>query len=171
MIVEKATTIQSSSILSENGLYRYKLVRKWDEFKPGATIVMLNPSKADMLITDRTIMNVTNFLVRNGYGSLSVVNLFAFRATDPKELKNRDDRFESLNDEYLTEAFNDAEVIIVAWTRDKFKSRKREVEKMLESFAGKIKCFSDSNGKKPRHPRDLGEDWLLVDYEFEHQKA
>lgn len=167
MIVEKATTIQSSSI-SENGLYRYKLARKWDEAKPSATIVMLNPSKADMLITDRTIMNVTNFLVKNGYGSLSVVNLFAFRATDPKELKNRDDRFESLNNAYLTEAFEDAEVIIVAWTRDKFKSRKREVEKMLESYTGKIKCFSDGNEKKPRHPRDLGENWLLVDYEFEH---
>lgn len=28
--------------------------------------------------------------------------------------------------------------------------------------------LSDGNGKKPRHPRDLGEDWVLVDYEFEY---
>ena len=160
--------IKSKAILSDDELYRYKLCRIWDENKPKSTIVMLNPSKADTLITDRTVMNVTNYLIENNYGSVTVVNLFAFMATDPKFLKQRDEKQEALNNDYLKEAFFDSDVIIVAWVRDKDKcvTRKREVEKLLLEFKGKIKCFEDGSGKKLRHPRDLGLDWKLVDYEF-----
>lgn len=165
-LIEKV--IQSTAILSDDGLYRYQLLRVWDKNKRKATVVMLNPSKADMLITDRTVMNVTNYLVENNYGSLTVVNLFAFRATDPKFLNQRDEVQETLNNDYLKEAFLDSDVIIVAWVRDKdkFVTRKREVEKLLLEYQSKIKCFEDGSGKKLRHPRDLGSNWKLVDYEF-----
>lgn len=168
MVKEIEKIIKSKAILSDDELYRYKLCRIWDENKPKATIIMLNPSKADTLITDRTVMNVTNYLIENNYGSVKVVNLFAFRATDPKFLKQRDEKQEALNSDYLKEAFFDSDVIIVAWVRDKDKyvTRKREVEKLLLEFKGKIKCFEDGSGKKLRHPRDLGLDWKLVDYEF-----
>ncbi|WNS82219.1 DUF1643 domain-containing protein [Domibacillus sp. DTU_2020_1001157_1_SI_ALB_TIR_016] len=168
MVKEIERTIKSAAVLSDDDKYRYKLTRIWDSDKPNATVVMLNPSKADMLKTDRTVMNVTNFLVDNGYGAITIVNLFAYRVTDPKFLNQRDELHESINDDYLREAFYDADLIIVAWTRDKDKYviRKREVENLLLGYRNKIKCFEDDKGKKLRHPRDLGAGWKLVDYEF-----
>lgn len=161
-------TIKSTVVLSDDDNYRYKLTRVWDVEKPSATVVMLNPSKADMLVTDRTVMNVSNYLIQNGFGSLTVVNLFSYRTTDPKHLNQRDERQEVLNDGYLNQAFADSDVIIVAWIRDKDKyvTRKREVEKLLSAYSDRIKCFEDGKGKKLRHPRDLGSDWRLIDYEF-----
>jgi hypothetical protein len=165
-VIEKI--IRSTAILSNDERYRYQLLRVWDENKPKASVLMLNPSKADMLITDRTVMNVTNYIVENGYGSLTVVNLFAFRSTEPKLLNQKDEIQEDLNNHYLNMAFFDSDTIIVAWVRDrnKYVARKREVEKLLLEYKGKIKCFEDGSGKKLRHPRDLGSNWKLVDYEF-----
>lgn len=155
-------------MLSDDEDYRYKLIRVWDNNKPNAAVVMLNPSKADMLTMDRTVMNLTNYLVENDYGSMTIVNLFSYRTTNPKYLKQRDEIQEALNDEYIRQAFTDSDVIIVAWIRDKDKyvKRKKEVEKLLLEHKYKIKCFKDTKERKIRHPRDLTSDWQLVDYEF-----
>jgi hypothetical protein len=170
-LIEKK--IKSTAIFSDDELYRYQLSRVWDEDKPKATVVMLNPSIADVLITDRTVMNVTNYFIENYYGSITVVNLFAYRTKDPQLLNQRDEAQELINDQYLMESFSDAHTIIVAWVRDKDKyvKRKREVETLLLEFKNKIKCFEDGSGKKLRHPRDLGSDWKLIDYEFMYIKS
>jgi len=161
------TTTKSIAIMSDNDLYRYQLTRSWNDDKQKATVIMLNPSKADMLKTDRTVMNVNNFMVDSDYGSMTIVNLFAYMTTDPKLLTQRDNDYESLNNDYLVEAFKSSDVIVVAWTRSNHINRKREVERLLQSFQEKVKCFADETGKKPRHPRDLGESWTLEDYVFE----
>ena len=49
---------------------------------------MLNPSTADETDDDPTIRRCIEFAKRDGYGGIHVVNLFAIRATDPKELWN-----------------------------------------------------------------------------------
>lgn len=163
MVKEVSKTIECSAVFSEDGDYRYLLTRTWDKSKPKATVLMLNPSVADVLKMDRTIMNVMNYLIDSEeYGGLVVVNLFAYVSTDPKMLKHRDDDLEAKNNEYLDDTFDDSEIIIVAWTRDNYKPRKREVKNKLQSYQDKIRCFEDASGTKPRHPRDLGEGWKMV---------
>lgn len=49
---------------------------------------MLNPSKATADVQDPTIRKVIGFSERADYGKIIVVNLFAYRATDPKIVKN-----------------------------------------------------------------------------------
>lgn len=165
--VRKETAIiKSTAIMSDNDLYRYQLTRTWDDKKPRATVVMLNPSKANMLKSDKTVINITNYLVDNNYGSITIVNLFAYMATDPKFLSDRDEEYEALNNEYLIDAFEKSEIIIVAWTRDKYKTRKNEVINLLINYQGKVKCFQDTEGRKPRHPRDLSDNWTLVDFDL-----
>lgn len=70
-----------------DGEYRYTLSRVWDETLPMAVFVMLNPSKADAQLDDPTIRKCIGFARALGYGGIIVVNLFALRATDPKELR------------------------------------------------------------------------------------
>jgi hypothetical protein len=73
------------AVLSDDGRYRYRLSRRWTE---GPTLhwVMLNPSTADADKDDPTIRRCVGFATHNGFGSISVCNLFALRATNPREL-------------------------------------------------------------------------------------
>ncbi|AWK51609.1 hypothetical protein DIC82_11490 [Clostridium beijerinckii] len=167
MILEKS--IKSTAIVSDDGNYRYRLTRVWDNNKQSATVIMLNPSKANELKSDKTVMNLTNFLIDNNFGSVNIVNLFSYMTTDPSKLHEREEQFERYNNTYIELAFEEADIIIIAWVRDNkkyIKNRKIEIEKILIPYKSKTKCFMDSEGIKPRHPRDLGDKWTLEDYDF-----
>ena len=74
--------------VSADGVYRYSLGRTWGE--PGAPAlpyVMLNPSTADAAEDDPTIRKCVGFARRLGYTGIVVANLYAYRATDPADLK------------------------------------------------------------------------------------
>src|SRR5712664_2208515 len=70
------------------GLYRYWLRRHWDAELPPVCFVMLNPSTADAERDDPTIRRCCGFSRRWGYGGIVVVNLYAFRTSDPCCLRN-----------------------------------------------------------------------------------
>src|SRR5689334_20041621 len=74
--------IVKSAVLSPCGLYRYRLTRRWGD-GPALLFVMLNPSTADATEDDPTIRRCTGFAKREGMPAIEVVNLFAWRATDP----------------------------------------------------------------------------------------
>lgn len=76
----------SGAAISECGLYRYHLWRIWDDERPILCFVMLNPSTADAFDDDPTIRRCLGFAKRDGYGGISVRNLFALRSTDPSAL-------------------------------------------------------------------------------------
>jgi hypothetical protein len=69
------------------GDYRYELWRYWDFGLPAVKWIMLNPSTADASADDPTIRKCMKFARAWGFGGIKVVNLFAYRATDPKALK------------------------------------------------------------------------------------
>lgn len=68
--------------------YRYTLRRSWMGAGSVVNFVMLNPSTADEVFDDPTIRKCTGFAKRWGFSGLVVTNLFAFRATDPRDLRN-----------------------------------------------------------------------------------
>lgn len=72
--------MECSAEISECGTYRYTLTRKWGEGRK-CVFIMLNPSTADATKDDRTIRRCIGFAKREGCGSLTVVNLYAYRAT------------------------------------------------------------------------------------------
>ena len=90
----------ASATVFIDGEYRYTLTRVWDDL-PTITFVLLNPSTADALVDDPTIRRCMGFAARNGFGGITVRNLFAFRATDPRELATAHDPVGAHNDEYL----------------------------------------------------------------------
>lgn len=165
-VVKTSTMVSKAIYYDEERKYRYFLSRTWDKNKKIVTVLMLNPSKANTIVSDKTVNNVIQYFADSEYGSVKVVNLFAFASPDPTELKNRDKHMEELNDEYIKCACKNSHLIIIAWKRGDRKPRKRQVAKMLQKFENKLKCFQDEKGKKPRHPRDLNKNWTLVDYSF-----
>lgn len=78
--------IVKAARLSKCGRYRYTLERTWSDESAPVLFVMLNPSTADADIDDPTIKKCIGFAQRWGAGGISVVNLYAWRATKPKDL-------------------------------------------------------------------------------------
>jgi hypothetical protein len=68
--------------------YRYQLSRTWDEKKPRAMFVVMNPSTADPLVNDLTVAKCDRFARAWGYGGIYVGNTFAYRATNKKHLRS-----------------------------------------------------------------------------------
>lgn len=107
---------RGSADLSPCGRYRYRLTREWDASLPRVCWIMLNPSTADADQDDATIRKCIAFSKRWGYGSLVVVNLFAFRSTDPDALPGPIDlRDPRRNEEEITDAANEARAVVCAW--------------------------------------------------------
>lgn len=108
---------KSGATISECGTYRYHLWRVWDDEKPIMVFVMLNPSTADAQQDDPTIRRCIGFARRDGFGGISVRNVFALRATNPRELIGHRDPVGPLNAEHLLAARSVSLLtkLVVAW--------------------------------------------------------
>jgi hypothetical protein len=80
--------IRSGAIFNECGKFRTRLWRIWDTAKPRALWVLLNPSTAGEHKNDPTIWAIMDFTERWGFGGVEVCNVYDFRATDPKKLRD-----------------------------------------------------------------------------------
>ena len=74
-LVEKTSTVTTTAIFNKSGTERFLLKIEYEHTKKSAVIIMLAPSKADDLVMDQTTMLCRNGMVKNGFGSLSIVNL------------------------------------------------------------------------------------------------
>jgi len=119
------TPIAGATII---GNYRYNLWRIWDEQLPRVLWVMLNPSTADANQNDPTLRRILEFSKQWGYGSLEVVNLYAWRSPDPKTLLSASDPVGPLNNQHIIKAAERVARIVVAWGSHKSTiNRDREV--------------------------------------------
>lgn len=111
--------VVKTATISACGRYRYDLTRRWADGDDWAVWVMLNPSTADAEVDDPTIRRCIAFTKREGFGGMAVVNLYAYRATDPRELTKADDAgidpFGPFNLEYLIRWSDRATLQIAAW--------------------------------------------------------
>lgn len=157
-----------SAIISEDGRYRYVLRRslgsilRW--YRP-ILFIMLNPSTADAETDDPTIRRCMAFAKREGATHLSVVNLFALRATDPNKLLKDDDPIGPENDNYIAEEIrkNGMLPVVCAWGAHRF-AKKRAEEIMNRGAAGGFVCLGKTKSGMPKHPLYLRVDSPLEEY-------
>ncbi|MCT7983108.1 DUF1643 domain-containing protein [Laspinema sp. A4] len=144
--------MKKGAVIDLMEIYRYSLWREWDPNASRVAFVMLNPSRADATNDDPTVRRCISFAQSWGYGSLEVVNLFAYRASKPAELKKVRDPIGLENDYYLEKAIKSADKLIVAWGNNgMFKNRCREVLDCLTSF-DELYCLGITQRGYPRHP-------------------
>lgn len=138
--------MNKSAIISSNEKYRYGLLRSWDIHKPYVMFIMLNPSTADGVKDDPTITRCINFAKSWGYGGLWVGNLYAYRATDPKELKNTPDPWGPENFMQLQSMVDRCKIIVCAWGNNKGRP-----SRIFNKFDNLFYLGLSNNGT-PKHP-------------------
>jgi hypothetical protein len=112
--------MKRSASFSPCRLYRYSLWRSWGA-QPGAVdrgyvlFVGLNPSTADETKDDPTIRRCIAFARAWGYSGVCMVNLFAFRSTDPADMLAATDPVGPENDAYLVLLARNAGLVLAAW--------------------------------------------------------
>lgn len=148
--------MKSDALLSPCGRYRYWLTREWGD---GDRVcwVMLNPSTADASQDDPTIRRCIGFSKAWGYGSLIVVNLWAARATDPKELLTLGDPVGPDNSAAMHFAIGGSSLAVVAWGTFAARMAARGHMRLwpeasaVESHVPVV-CLGRTKDGHPRHP-------------------
>lgn len=146
-----------SAIISDCGLYRYRLERRVTASDRIALFIMLNPSTADAEKDDATIRRCRSFTLALRCGRLVVVNLFAFRTKSPKLLKAAAQPVGPENDRYINEAGTEAALsggwVICAWgTHGVHLGRDAVVTRRLLLAGLAPHSLGETAGGMPRHP-------------------
>ncbi len=130
--------------------YRYALRRVWDKTKPQIAFIGLNPSKADERQDDNTVRKCINIAKRDGYGSMIMLNAYAYRSTDPKALTTQPNVVGTDNDRYIEKLCGTVDRIVIAWGNHATDDRHTTILKMLGGH--QLWCFAKNNNGKPKHP-------------------
>jgi hypothetical protein len=153
---------------SHCGQYRYRLWRIWDRDMPRICFIMLNPSTADGAEDDPTIRKCVGFARRWGYGSLVVVNLYAYRSTDPKGLRGVYDAVGPGNRTSVDIALAQSETVVCAWGATKGEDHDIARYRMIDAINAHGKnpmCLGVTKDGSPRHPLYVRNDQPLMTFD------
>lgn len=146
----------SGAVFSYDGRYRYRLHRRWAFAGPTARFVMLNPSTADATVDDPTIRRCIGFARAWGCAGLTVVNLYALRATNPRDLwtVGTAEAVGPENDDYIAavalSAARQDTPVVAAWGVNAKPDRVEQVLHLLRP--AKVAVLGLAKGGHPRHP-------------------
>lgn len=145
-----------SAIISSCGKYRYRLTRDLGMMGEGAVcFVMLNPSTADAENDDPTIRRCIGYARRFGAARLEVVNIFAYRSTDPGVLSgmSRDTAVGPENDAHILDVVSRSKIVICAWgNHGSLFGRAKEVLRLIGSVQTPMALKINAKSGEPAHP-------------------
>lgn len=131
--------------------YRYALWRTWKPGNGHVLFIGLNPSTADEKKDDPTIRRCIGFAKDWGFGGINMLNIFAFRATNPKELMKAKEPIGEINNYYLSMYCDPIGLNVACWgTWGFYLNRGREVLDLLGIDC--FHCFGLTKNIQPRHP-------------------
>ncbi len=143
----------SVAIYSDCEHYRYALSRVWDAQGKKALFIMLNPSKATEQQNDPTVERCEQRARRLGFGGFCVVNIFAWRETHPKLMRQAVDPIGPENDAEVLKACDWADTVVCGWgTHGEHLNRGREMERVLRSNDISLHHLGLTKDHHPKHP-------------------
>lgn len=141
--------MKNTAKLSPCRHYRYALWRTWEAGAGTVLFIGLNPSTADEKTDDPTLIRCINFAKSWGYGGVCMANLFAYRATEPADMKAATDAIGPQNNRWLKKLAGQSELIIGAWGNDgSYLDRAEHVIAKLPP----MHCLKMNKTGHPAHP-------------------
>lgn len=146
-LIEFESEVVTKTVFSKNKKDRYLLKTTWDKSKKSLAIIMTFPSSADELIFDQTTMLVRNQAVNNGFGSVSIVNLFS-------SVNNESPKLDKTNSSIVMKECDSADMILVAYGRKVGYEKEKEIllRALYEQFEKKLYTIVDTKGLPFSHP-------------------
>lgn len=146
----------SEAVYSGCEAYRYALTRVWGA-GPKLAFVLLNPSTASEVQNDPTVERCERRARAMGFGGFRVVNIFAYRATDPRQMRAQADPVGPRNDAALREALIWADQVICGWGgHGAHLGRGAAVEALLRAGVGPLFHLGLTKDGQPKHPLYIG---------------
>ena len=141
--------MKSSAEFSPCRKYRFTLLRTWDETKPYAMFIGLNPSTADEIENDPTVTRCINYAKSWGYGGLCMTNIFSYRATNPEDMIAEKEPIGDGNDDWILKSAKEAGVVVAAWgDNGSHLGRSKQVRKLVPN----LHCLNLNTSGEPTHP-------------------
>lgn len=146
-----------SAVFSPDRFYRYVLMRDVAPLTGVGSVafVGLNPSTADETRDDPTITRCIRFARDWGFAQLLMLNLYAFRATDPVILwRARRDGVDVVgpeNLETIQQVAGGCDLVVCAWGAIQAPRADAQIERVL-ALIGDPHCIGLTKGGAPRHP-------------------
>jgi hypothetical protein len=82
-------------------------------------------------------------------GALVMTNIFAFRATYPKDMKAQEDPVGPENDRHLVDLAGKAGIVVAVWGNDgRYRRRGAEVRRLIPG----LHCLVMTKAGEPHHP-------------------
>jgi hypothetical protein len=169
-IAEAGSGTARGAVISPCGCYRYIL---WREIPEGprtrrCLFVMLNPSTADAIKDDPTSRRCLGFAKRWGCSAITVVNLYAFRATKPANLSAELMRgADVVGPDNLAHVEQQLAIfraglgpIVAAWGANPFATGQPTIQYWLRQ-SGAL-CLGMNKDGSPRHPLYVKADQPLI---------
>ena len=149
----------SEAVYSDCLSYRYLLTRIWNPAGPKALFVMLNPSTATEVQNDPTVERCERRARTLGFGAFRVTNIFAWRDTDPKNMRAAADPVGPANDAAIVDSTQWADCIVAAWgTHGAYLDRGLKVERLLRATGHSLHVLGLTKHGHPQHPLYIGYD-------------
>ena len=150
------------AVFSDCRKYRYVLIRNLNRGTGTVVFIGLNPSTADENINDPTIQRCITFARDWGFSRLVMLNLFAFKATKPKDMLASEAPIGTDNDEYLSSWCSRADKTVLCWgNHGKHMNRDNQV---LDRIGVGHYCLGVNRNNTPKHPLYLRRDTRLCCY-------
>jgi hypothetical protein len=151
----RSESTHGAAVISPDGRYRYLLTRRVGPGRKTATFIMLNPSTANATVDDPTIRKCIGFSRRWRCGVLRVVNLFAFRATEPRVLKMAVDPVGPENLRWILRSVRSRGrmTVVCAWgVHGEHRGQDTAVLRLFHGRAVRLVALGLTQDGHPRHP-------------------
>lgn len=154
--MDPLSTIGSSAVFSTDRRYRWQLTRIRSLVRLVRAWILLNPSTADETTDDPTVFRCQQRDISDGFDGTVILNIFAFRSTDPRQLYELEDPVGYANDTYIRRVAQHPRVaeIVCGWgNHGQLRSRGPTVLTLLRGERPlDIRCLGLTKSNHPKHP-------------------
>jgi hypothetical protein len=158
-----------SAIISPCGTWRYRLERDIGQPGPIGMFCWINPSEADAEKDDASSRKGKGFAKCLGWSRYILINPFAYRAKDIRDLPKARDPIGPDNDSHIEQAMRDADVHVVGWGSlnklpESLRGRWKDIVRISDRVGCTLHCIGTCDDGHPRHPLMTGYDTPMTEW-------